>query len=55
MTGNQSYEPIAVGGENTVVAEFDAALRKEISIVRRQNELRTQIDAKVADLEGDNT
>jgi type I restriction enzyme R subunit len=31
MTGIQRYEPIAVGGESTVVAEFDAAIRKEIS------------------------
>ncbi len=31
MTGTQRYEPIAVGGESTVVAEFDAAIRKAIS------------------------
>jgi type I restriction enzyme R subunit len=31
MTGIQRYEPIAIGGESTVVAEFDAAIRKEIS------------------------
>ena len=31
MTGTQRYEPIAVGGESTVVAEFDAAIRKEIA------------------------
>lgn len=31
MTGNQRYEPIALGAESTVVAEFDAAIRKAIS------------------------
>ncbi|MCX6403721.1 MAG: type I restriction endonuclease, partial [Actinobacteria bacterium] len=31
MTGTQRYEPIAIGGESTVVAEFDAEIRKAIS------------------------